>query len=247
MLSQNISTAGLNEQVYDVLHSAILCCELAPGEKLHVDQIAQQLGVSPTPVKVALNRLATEGLAVIHPRKGSYVSSFDLTDLLELLDVRRVLELRAAELAVDRISEADLQRMRALLAEMEAFTNLAAEQQQARRDRIAQDVAFHEILVAASGNRRLMEMHRSMRSHVLIARGERRSTSYSRTDADHRAILSALERRSLPELRAAIDSHLQNVIQTLLDEVNSGALSASVEAPAGIEAVEENGRAIRAN
>ncbi len=209
-----LDTASLNERAHDLLRDAILSAEFAPGQRLHVAHIAARLGVSQTPVKDALNRLAAEGLVTILPRKGTFVSSFDWQDLEELLDVRRVLEIRACELAIDRITDSEIARMSEML---EGIRQVAAraDTDGFRRERIANDIAFHRVLLSASGSRRLVEMWEAVHAHVLVARATYPLDRFRKTDQEHNAIVEALNERSLPHLRDAVDYHLRQVIENV--------------------------------
>lgn len=220
MAIDTLDTANLNERARDLLRGAILSAEFAPGQRLHVAQIAARLGVSQTPVKDALSRLAAEGLVTILPRKGTFVSSFDWQDLEELLDVRRVLEIRACELAIDRITDADIARMSEML---EGIRRVAtqADMDEFRKERIARDIAFHRVLVTASGSRRLLEMWEAVHAHVLVARATYPLDRFRKTDQEHSAIVEALNERSLPRLRDAVDYHLRQVIENVRRAANT--------------------------
>src|SRR6185295_5329524 len=98
------------DEVYDVLRASILDHRFRPGERLFVDQIAAHLGVSLTPVRHALQQLATEGLVEIRPRSGTYVASLTDADISETFEIRRALEYLAAESAVSRIEDETLKQ-----------------------------------------------------------------------------------------------------------------------------------------
>jgi DNA-binding GntR family transcriptional regulator len=216
-----LDTSNLNERAYELLRGAILRAELAPGTRLNVDEIAERLGVSHTPVKDAINRLAAEGLVSILPRKGTFVSTFDVRDLEELLDIRRVLEVRAAELAVGRITQDDICKMSDLLKEMRGLMAEGCDEATVRRERIAKDIAFHRVLVEASGSRRLLEMWETVHAHVLVARATYPLDRFKTTDDEHSAIVTALEAQSLVGLREVVNNHLQHVIDRVREAVRS--------------------------
>src|SRR5438128_2713360 len=88
------------DEVYDVMRRSILTNVFRPGQRLPIEEIANQLGVSLTPVRHAIQQLATEGLIEIRPRSGTFVASLDVQDIAETFDIRRALECLAAEGAV---------------------------------------------------------------------------------------------------------------------------------------------------
>lgn len=211
MAIDSLDTASLNERAHDLLRDAILSAQFPPGARLNVGQIAGQLGVSQTPVKDALNRLAAEGLVTILPRKGTFVSSFDWRDLEELLDVRRILELRACELAIERITDKEIELMARILDEIREGS-ATPDGEEYRKVRISKDIEFHRTLVSAGGNRRLAEMWEGVHAHVLVARATYPLDRFKKTDSEHGEIVEALRERSLTRLQEAIDYHLRQVI-----------------------------------
>ena len=94
----------LRDVVFNTLRDAILKGELEPGERLMEIQLAERLGVSRTPIREAIRKLELEGLVVMIPRRGAIVASITEKDLKDVLEVRRTLEIMAAEIACDRIT-----------------------------------------------------------------------------------------------------------------------------------------------
>jgi DNA-binding GntR family transcriptional regulator len=102
------TTARASERAQAQLRDAILRGELAPGEHLGEVELAERLGVSRTPVREALSRLAAEGLVEVHAHRGARVVSFSAEDLEGIFDVRLALEPRATGRAADRATHTDL-------------------------------------------------------------------------------------------------------------------------------------------
>src|SRR3954454_10967227 len=92
-----LPTQRLTDAVYALLRERILRGAHRPGERLHVDRLAQALGVSQTPLKAALAALAVEGLIQVQPRRGTFVAPLSERDISESLSIRRALEILAAE------------------------------------------------------------------------------------------------------------------------------------------------------
>jgi DNA-binding GntR family transcriptional regulator len=136
--------------VAEVVREAILDRVLEPGAWLREEDLAQELSVSRTPVREALKRLAAEGLVTITANQGAVVSPLSIEDILELYAVRETLEGLAARLAAKRISQESLDTLQAILGEMGTAAG--------RRDVPAMrklNMAFHEVIQRASGNRYL--------------------------------------------------------------------------------------------
>ena len=102
----------LRDVVFENLREAILEGKLKPGQRLMEVQLAEQLGVSRTPVREAIRKLELEGLVVMLPRKGAYVANMSLKDIMDVLEVRASLEGLAAYLAAERISDEDIKKLK---------------------------------------------------------------------------------------------------------------------------------------
>lgn len=107
------------ESVTDRLRGLILNRHLGPGERLVQDDLAEQLGVSRTPIREALHALAADGLVVLAPRKGASVAAFSLEDLKDLYSIRIPLEGYGALLATQAAGPEDLAKLHALVTQME--------------------------------------------------------------------------------------------------------------------------------
>jgi DNA-binding GntR family transcriptional regulator len=207
----------LSQRTYAVLKEAVLTGELAPGSRLLVVELAERLGVSRSPVKDALNRLAGEGLVEDQGRRGYFVSSIDARAAAELLDVREMLELGAAERGILLADDAQVGELRRLHHEMERL--VGPDGRYADYSAFMQrDLEFHAAAVATAGNRRLVEIYRGLNVHMLAVRVHfvaRLEHQRSRpTLAEHLALVEAFEARDLSALRDAIVAHLAGVKRT---------------------------------
>src|SRR3954452_19457769 len=130
-------------RVRDLLEEAILGGELKPGERLRAEALAQRFGTSRTPIREALLQLEGQGLVEVEPNRGAVVRTFDRDDVLDLYEVRALLEPAAAARAARRISEADVARLEALCED-------APVDQQ-----ILDNEVFHRVILEAAGSPRL--------------------------------------------------------------------------------------------
>jgi DNA-binding GntR family transcriptional regulator len=210
-----LQTERLTDTIYELLRDRILTGHYPPGERLPVDQIARQLGVSQTPVKGALGLLVSEGLVRTSPRRGTYVTEIDERTFTESLAIRAALEQLAAETLLDHVTAADIARLHDLVRRIQGATEVG--------EHFRLNSEFHEVLVNLSGNLRLAEIYRQLKAHIQMALIHSRSENWvgrmaSETD-EHLAILAAIEARDRDALKAAIDSHLIHARASLLGQL----------------------------
>lgn len=147
----------LGNIVYESLKESILNGSLKPGEKLMESRIAEDLGVSRTPVREAIRKLEKEKYVKMIPRKGAYVEDLTMEDILEVLEIRIVLEGLASKLAARNISDEMKDRIR---KNMKNFDNASNELD--RKELISLDEKFHHIIYQSSGNKKLNEIVREL-------------------------------------------------------------------------------------
>jgi GntR family transcriptional regulator, rspAB operon transcriptional repressor len=210
-----INRATLSDQIYDYLRGEILTGRLAPASRLDLGELVERLKVSKMPVKEAIGRLATEGLLDVQAQRGTFVSRVDPRDLAETFEVRRALEMLAGELAVARIKKADIERLRALIAEMEKSTEVGRH--------LALNFEFHGLIVELSDNRKLIETYHRLRVPIQVAGIHYRSENWierlAQEQKEHRAIVRALEQRDAEAVSRAIGEHIRRGGSSLLDDV----------------------------
>lgn len=145
--------AALPDRVYELLKRRILTCVLPPGQRLNEKEIAEELRVSRTPLREALNRLGQERLIVRTPYAGYIVAPITEATVHELCELRAMLEAESAALAAERAAPEELQRIQAAIelhyrpgdrATYEAYLD--------------SNLVFHKEVARASHNNRLLEM-----------------------------------------------------------------------------------------
>jgi DNA-binding GntR family transcriptional regulator len=151
----------LADQAYDALRELIVSLELQPGALVKEPELVARLGIGRTPVREALRRLAQERLIEVFPRRGMVVTTVDVRDLARLCEVRAALEPEAARLAAERATEADLDELTALMAE------LAAGRRRDDRTLIALDRRIHTAIYRATHNQFLEETLEEYYVHAL--------------------------------------------------------------------------------
>jgi DNA-binding GntR family transcriptional regulator len=140
-----IQIQSVVDQVHAAIREQILSGELERGSRLPQETIATELGVSRTPLREALRRLAGEGLVILQPHHGATVADLDFGDMSDAWRARLVIEPPAAGLAAERRDGAQIERMRHAIAAQRASADSVSASLDANRD-------FHLALVAASGN-----------------------------------------------------------------------------------------------
>ncbi len=153
----------LADMAYEAVHDAIVSKTLQPGSKLLVRDLAQRLGISYTPVKEALVRLAGEGLVQIIPRKGAYVALLTIPDVVEIYELRETLEGLAAAKAATMATEDQLAKIAGYLND----GKLCVVSGEVRRYSDV-DILFHSAIAEASGNIRLLEALKKLQSQVRL-------------------------------------------------------------------------------
>lgn len=210
------------DEVYDALRRAILSGLFRPGERLQIEEIAQKLGVSLTPVRHAIQQLAAEGLIRIHPRSGTYVARLSAREVQETFEIRAALECLAAELAIARINDDILARFRQAL---EALNRPVASEED-RREHEEANLRFHSLLIEASGNRKLAEIYQALNAHLQIARAHCQQTDWAgrlnQEQAEHEEIVAAAEARDRDRLIQAVRRHIERAKNSLSQMLPEG-------------------------
>lgn len=143
----------LREIVYEELKRQILVGEIAPGTRMMEVDLAEDMGVSRTPVREAIRKLEKEGLVTIEPRRGAYASDISIKDMLDVLEVRQNLEGMAAALAARKVSE---EEKRDFIKANEAYN--AAVKSGNTEEIIKCDEYFHQLIVNYSDNKTLTQL-----------------------------------------------------------------------------------------
>lgn len=185
-------------RVHDALRAAILEGEIAPGARLRAEALAERFGTSRTPIREALLMLEREGLVNVEPHRGAIVRSFDAADLLDLYEVRALIEPHAAHRAATRVTTDQLERLRSLCERADRRGTTVA-------DQIAYNEEFHRIVAEAAQSPRLTAALRAVAGiprefrTAFWANEEQRAQSLF----CHRELVSALEAKQ-PDLAEAV-------------------------------------------
>jgi DNA-binding GntR family transcriptional regulator len=197
-------------RAYAAIRAQVVDFRMKPGERVNEFQLARQLGLSRTPVREALNRLASEGFLVLTPNRGFFFRPLDIEALVQFYEVRSVLERGAFLLACERASEDGI------VALIDYWTE--AKRIYLRDDpdeKLDLDEGFHQRLASLSGNpefaRQLAAINARIRfaRRTEIARGPRHAIMVD----DHGTLITALERREAAVGSAILASHISLSIE----------------------------------
>ncbi len=206
----------LREVVFETISNAICTGVLKPGERLMEINIANELGVSRTPVREAIRKLELEGYVMMIPRRGTYVADVSIHDVYEVFEIRSALDSLASRLAAERISEDELHELHRLLLEIEKYIELDD-----INKIVKYDTKFHDLLYKASRNNRLVGIIFNLREQ--LTRFRTKSMSYPgrlrETLEEHRRIVDAIARGNTSDAQRVAEEHIEKSEQTFLKSI----------------------------
>jgi len=200
---------SLTEQAYRSIKQSVLNGSFGDSARLTEEALSLQLGISKSPVREALNRLETEGLISIEPRKGAYIRQFSAKEVSDLYSLRELLEEHAVETAV--ITPKLLEELKTSLAQTRKFLKDGN-----RISHIEEDLRFHGAIMSATGNGELCRVLTILQQKSLLCRTKSFDLSASMTPVAHTRIYQALKDGNKREARAAMREHIAFVRERLL-------------------------------
>lgn len=207
----------LRDVVFYTLRQAILKGELEPGERLMEMQLAEQLGVSRTPIREAIRKLELEGFVLMIPRRGAIVAKITEKDLKDVLEVRASLERLSTKLACERMEEETIEELREAQEAFKAALRGDDITLQAQKD-----VEFHDVIYKSTNNLRLIQMLNNLREQMYRYRLEylKDGTSHQKLVEEHEAIIEALSRRDTEETTNIMVGHVYNQEQAVMRKIH---------------------------
>jgi DNA-binding GntR family transcriptional regulator len=194
----------LSHYAANFIREAILQGTLQPRERLVEARLAKQLNLSRGPIRDALKVLEREGLIVILPRRGAFVGHLEKPDVWEIASLRAVVEGLAARILAERKDAPAMERLETVLREMAAV----GDENPVRFASL--DLRFHELLIEATGHRRLLKVWTDLRSRIwMFIRETRlgRLRPAGSTIEIHQAILNAIRAGDASEAERVARSH----------------------------------------
>ena len=176
------------------------------------DELAEDLGISRTPIREALNRLAQDGLVELIPRKGAQVSRLKAKDVEEVYELRKLLEGFATEKSAMSIKEEDLNQIKELIVKSERSPEKKLEYF------LKADLKLHNLIINHCGNSRLIKMLKSLHNFVnsfriLDTRYDHRTMQAHK---EHKEIVKALSKKDAKTARRLVEQHIENAKKNIL-------------------------------
>ena len=215
------TSAGLQDKVYSALKSAVTTMDIYGGTeapRLDERRLAEDLGVSRTPVREALSRLAQEGLVEMIPRRGTFVIRKNKQEILEIISVWAALESMAARLATQVATDDEIGRLRRLFVTFEGSAG-----PQAHIDEYSDtNIQFHQRIIALSKSELLKKMADTLFVHMRAIRAQT-ITERDRADRsiiDHLHIIEAIEARDTELAERLVREHSFGLAEHINDYVD---------------------------
>jgi len=204
----------LRDIVFEALREAIINGTLKPGERLMELQLAEDLGVSRTPIREAIRKLELEGLVVMIPRKGAYVAGISIKDIADVFEIRAALESLAAGLAAKRITEPEIKEL------YRSLEKVAEASQEGDFEKVVQsDTELHDLIYKASRNGRLVQLINKLREQIQRFRST--TLSYpgriKQTLEEHEKLVKAISQGDSSLARALAQEHIENAENSMME------------------------------
>jgi DNA-binding GntR family transcriptional regulator len=232
----------ISRVIHRRLREAILTGALRPGQVLRQEELARHFGASRAPLREALNVLEAEGLVELRPRRGFAVTSLDARELLEVLQLRIVLEEHAAYVATQTRKPEDVQKLREALRAMDGLAKSAPDQATLAQWSVL-NRGFHDTLEAASGRRHLCQLASNVRAKVepYIRLEVSMTRGLDESQQDHHRIFEAFEAGDAGTVAQLCRAHCEHTARRLISALH--ARGSAVELTS--EAVSDTGTRVR--
>ena len=208
---------NLDHQVYRQIKSMLLARKLKPGTKIYQDKLAQELGISRTPLVGALKKLEQEKLITAIPRRGFYVRHFSNQEMIQIFELREVLEGLAARRASLRISADQIQRLQGFFKDLKVSGNVNSVEKYAEEDR-----RFHNFLIEIGGDELLTSIlgtYSIITFSYLVNFRAGLVRPPKETLPEHLAIIEAITGKNPEKSEQAARLHLRRSSEKLIKEI----------------------------
>jgi DNA-binding GntR family transcriptional regulator len=211
----------LRDEVYLSIKEAILTGECAPGERISIGRLLQEIGFSPTPIREALLKLEQEGFVSRLPRGGFVVSRFTQKDIDQIFDIRSLLESYAVGLAIQHVKKEDILWLERNIKESEQYI------QKKEWNKVSKlNTEFHDYLNRLSENERLLSIINELRDQIFQFRSAiLRVPLKAKISIDHhKKMIDAIKKRDVQLLRKLAQEHIQIGKEVILGEIERGTI-----------------------
>jgi len=208
----------LRDHIFEELQQAIYSGKLKSGERVTEKKVAEELGVSRTPVREALYRLASSGLIKMIPHRGFLVSRWSLKEIKDVIELRIALEVFAVKLAIERIEPKEIDELKTLLIEMKEAVK---KEDITRASQL--NTLFHDKIIIASKNKELSQVIEPIKNKIYHFRIISISSNNRLKESlyEHKNILDAILDKDSILAQELISQHIKKVgliIKEKIDE-----------------------------
>ncbi len=214
-----IDNPNLRGQTYKILKNMIITREILPGKKIIEETLAQEIGVSRTPIREALFRLEHEGIVEIIPRRGAFVVKQSKDDIIEIMQIREVLEALTVRLATPLLEKSDILKLRSCLETLRA----TPEEERHVIEYNDSELEFHGMLLAKCPNQMLKQMMGMVNARLQIIR-LRTVVLPGRAQKsldEHAAILEMIEKGNAEGAERMMRKHVISVRTMTLENIDA--------------------------
>jgi DNA-binding GntR family transcriptional regulator len=212
MSAVTLTPRALYEEVAELLRQRIFRRELEPGSWIDELKLAEEYGISRTPLREALKVLAAEGLVTMKVRRGAYVTEVSEQDLADVYHLLSLLESDAAGVVAERATDAERAELKKLHTELEAA---AAPGKEDREHFFALNEHFHMRLLAIANNKWRDQMVADLRKVMKLNRHNSllKTGRIAESLAEHRSVMAAIEARDTTAAMARMREHFKNGLE----------------------------------
>lgn len=216
---RSVKRENLGSQVFEQVKGMILRGEMSPGRRIIENEVADSMGISRTPVREAIHRLAAEGFLNPLPKGGYAVRGLTLSGVEETFDIRSTLESFAAFLAAKRFADEELLPLEEKIDEFQRYLD---GNDLSELTRINTD--FHELLYALSRSPRLIKMIHDLRDDIFLLRKVMLNSEDMAplSNQDHREMLKAMKKRDAQKVEKLVKKHILRGKEFVLREFKKG-------------------------
>jgi DNA-binding GntR family transcriptional regulator len=211
-----LQNRNLSDDAVKLLRKMILNGMLKPGERVNQVHLATRMNISRGPLREALRMLQKEGLVIHENNRGTFVTTLSEEDAWEIYTMRALLESKAAEIAINYMTEQEFDRLRSILEDLKQSTleNDLEKMMQC-------DMEFHHTIVRASRHQRLLQSHEQLSVQLgamFLTMSNKVPVRVQKAIENHEILIEALKSEDPERVKTAFSDHYMNALKDLLGE-----------------------------
>lgn len=201
---------SLKEKAYQIIKEKLLGMEFQPGARIREDLLAEEIAISRTPVREAINKLVAEGFVENVPRRGLFFINIKKDEILDLLDAREALEILAVDKCIEKVSPDQIRTLEKVLDDTQRALDA---EKFARCNEL--DSQFHLEIAKISGNKKLIGFCREIEDYMRIARAVEKETQtkikLQHALKEHHQILESIKNKDRAEAERATRQNIMSM------------------------------------